>query len=477
MLIDTINQPTFEENRRVAERRQIGDIPRQSVITESENRQPASDRRAVGYLAVGHELRTDPVMDPDSMVATTRSEMAWAKSDFLKAVREHPAVELIGAARLTTVDITPVEADAALPGWKPVQTYIYKSIDPFQSANPKLVAATTSFIQTAMVQAAMLKNTKDPELTYLSINRSGKGKKQTLLTELVRSTDPGIDDWITNLPDAERLRPVASPHKNTPTIIRTKDGKIVEIPLTDALQALVGTAGDGRAVREREAWERIMVRDVIANTKLPDNKLVITSLGTGTGEPAMDTAIDAMQTVHGDAKYSIQVNGFDINPNSLAIAEHIAASKGDALHFVPGLANILSADGIKQVVAGTQANVYESIGFAEYVPSDDAPTEMERKQRETMKRAGCLSAQEFYGTIYEHMPKGSVLVTGNMRDDSPQASFVVEGLGWKGIIQRPTEDYLRILKGAEIPSEAVELYMPDPKDSAAVYNLVKITKL
>ena len=161
------------------------------------------------------------------------------------------------------------------------------------------------------------------------------------------------------------------------------------------------------------------------------------------------------------------------------MATHIASQKKSSgtLEFNPSIANLLTEEGIENAVAGTNAHIYEAIGFAEYMPSDVPATEMEQQQRERTRRIGYLSAEEFYGTIYKNMPHGSVLLTGNMRDDSPQASFVIDGLGWPGIIQRSTEDYLAILERAGIPAEAVELYIPDPQNSAAVYNLVAIKKL
>jgi hypothetical protein len=241
----------------------------------------------------------------------------------------------------------------------------------------------------------------------------------------------------------------------------------------------MGASGDGRAVREREAWERAMMLEAIHEMDLPDGALTITSLGTGTGEPAMDTALDVMNQIHGEGSFTVTVNGVDLNAASLAVASHIAKEKqtSGALEFIPTPANLLTAEGIALAVSGTQPQVIEAIGFAEYVPSDFASTEMEQQQRELMRRGGCLSAEEFYGAIYENMPQGSILLTGNMRDDSPQASFVIDGLGWKGIIQRSTEDYLSILERAGIPSEAVKLYMPDSTESAGVYNLVAIKKL
>lgn len=432
---------------------------------------PVSGRLAV----VGSQ---EVAEEPEDIAESAKQVMAAAGRNFLRMIHAHPVAEPPKEARRTEIEIVPADMDVALPAWKPAAAYVYRSYDPFHALNPGLVHATTEYIKAAMDQADILRPTRDPDLTYLSINRSAKGKKPTLLTTMVRATDAGIDDWVSHLPDAERLRPVANPWSDVPTIIYDKGEGLVEVPQTRALQALVGGAGDGRAVREREAWERFVVGRQIAQVELPDRTFTVTSLGTGTGEPAMDTAIAAIENFQDSTTdYKIRVNGYDVNANSLAIAQHIASQKSESLEFIPGIANILSAEGIEQVVGGTQAHVYEAIGFAEYVPSDNAPTEMEQAQRRTMERARCLSAQDFYRKIYEHMPEGSVLVTGNMRDDSPQASFVIDGLGWKGIIQRSTEDYLRILKEAGIPGQAVELFVPDREQSAAVYNLVVVTKL
>lgn len=413
------------------------------------------------------------------------AEMIMAAARYKVAVTIYPVHEPEpGEARQTIVSVAPSTREiSTASGWRPVHTYEYSSKDPFHDLNPELVMATSDLISTTMAQAARLHPTRDPELTYLNLARSRKGRKQTLLTHELIDIDLGMGDWITHLPDAERLRPVAKPWSDEPTVIldeTVKDSDVfVEIPQTPAQQTLMGASGDGWGVREREAWERSKISEIIESADASNGELTITSLGTGTGEPAVDSALAVMERKYGEGAFKVTVNGIDVNPNSLKVAAHIAKNKqtSGVLEFNGRLANLLTAEGIATAVGGTQANVYEAIGFAEYVPSAHAASEMEQEQRERMRKYGCLSAEEFYQAIYDNMPEGSVLLTGNMRDDSPQASFVIDGLGWQGIIQRSTEEYLGILERAGIPAEAVELYEPDQQNSAGVYNLVSIKKL
>ena len=374
-------------------------------------------------------------------------------------------------------------------GWQPAEVKAYGSDDPYQRENPELTAATTDWIENTVAVTQRLRAASkelgkdDATLAYLSGKRAAGGRRMTIATETIADADEGIKDWLTHLPDAERLRPVAHPWKDGTTVVYDKEAdSFQEISSTPALQALTGGSGDGRAVREREAWERGILPEVIKSELLEDKTLKITSLGTGTGEPSMDTGLAVMNELYPDNTGKVQVTGFDVKPLSLKVATHMAEMKRqglanpESLTFVPRIANLLSEEGIKEAVGGTGANVYEAIGFAEYVPSDHATDPAEIQMRRTMERAGMLSAEDFYGTIYENMPEGAVLITGNMRNDSPQGDFVIDGLGWPGIIRRGTEEYLEILRKAGIPGESVQLFVPDPDKSAAVYNLVAITK-
>lgn len=413
-----------------------------------------------------------------------QTEAQQLTARFNEAIADEPEADTPVSARnmrleLAACDTAEYTTDT---GWAPGQVFTYSSNDPFREANPGLAQAGSELIRgvVELTDAIREADIQDPTLTYLDSQRAKGGKKPTIVTKELMAADPGIGDWIAHLPDAERLRPVAHPAKDGETVILV-DGEFQELPKTKALSALVGGSGDGRAVIEREAWEAMVGAESISEEAIQDGTLTITSLGTGTGEPAMDTGIAIMKERFGD-DFQITLNGFDVNPDSLEVAKHMAERKtqetGNAAQvtFNGEIANILSTEGIQRAVGESGADLFEAIGFSEYVPSDHATNPQEQKQREFMERLGCLSAEDFYGTIYEHMPKGTTFLTGNMRDDSPEASFVIDGLGWKGIIQRSTPDYLKILERAGIPSEAVRFYVPDQEQSAGVYNLVAITK-
>jgi len=389
---------------------------------------------------------------------------------------------------------------AAESGWRPGHVSVYTSRDPFQIANPKMTAAADALGDRTVALIERLRlmdpSNADPALTYLSLNRSGRGRRPTLITAGLCEADPGIADWIRHLPDAEELTPVANPWSDCGSLRAVLeenpavDGVVTSRPKigsdllaevafranTRLLSCLVGGGNDGRAVRERDAWERVILPQLIDMTAVSDG-LRLTSIGTGTGEPAIDTGLAmARQT----EKHTLKVVGYDINPRSLAVAEVVAARRArqhqGRVEFEGRIANILSQDGLTEAIAGTRPHIVEAIGFTEYVPSGHATATNELQQRQVMARMGCLSAEEFMATIYENLPTGSVFITGNMRDDSRQAPFVLHALGWKGIIQRSTRDYLRILERAGVPGEAVHLCLPCPDASSGVYNLVAIQK-
>lgn len=424
-------------------------------------------------------------------------EAFWHETSGL-VVTDVPAGE-----RETEIALRPVtSADlAAESGWKPEHVQVYTSQDPFQQANPKLTAAADSLGERTVGLIHRLRlldpEAADPALTYLSLSRSGRGRRPTIITEGLCETDPGIADWIRHLPDAEELAPVANPWSDcgslraahveaaaadgsTTRAVKIGPDLLPEVFFranTRLLSALVGGGNDGLAVRERDAWERVILPQLIDMTAISD-ELRLTSIGTGTGEPAIDTGLAmARQT----EQHTLKVVGYDINPASLAVAQVVAAGRAQEhrgrFEFEGRIANILTRDGLTEAVAGTRPHIVEAIGFTEYVPSDHAADPNEQRQRQLMARVGCLSAEEFIGTIYENLPLGSVFITGNMRDDSRQAPFVLHALGWKGIIQRSTKVYLRILERAGVPGEAVHLCLPCPDASSGVYNLVAIQKV
>jgi hypothetical protein len=425
----------------------------------------------------------DSVETVEGLKTSVAEQMNSITSRFLAGVAKYPRREPENIAdRQTTLSFAEANAeDYRLGDWRPSRVQVYSSRDPWQESNPELTHVANSLIESTMQVAEQIKTsgTRDSSLTYLDAGRARGGRRSTVITSCLTSMSEEVADWMNGLPAAERLRPVANPWSDTNTVLRNKDGTFIEIPLGHALTAITGGSNDGRAVREREAWQQAVVRSFVDTDQLDDNKLRITSLGTGTGEPAMQTGLALV--ANAEKEGTVEVNGFDINENSLAIAGYIAEQKqqnlpdGSKLIFNGATTNILGGEGIAEAIRTTKPDIIESIGFSEYVPSANAPTPEEQKQRVSMERMGFLSAEEWYAQIYDSMPEGSVWLTGNMRTDSPQLSFVMNGIGWQGIIARSTEDYLNIIKDAGIPGEAVELYVPG-EGSTGVYNLVAIRK-
>ncbi len=363
-------------------------------------------------------------------------------------------------------------------GWKPKTTYVYTTNHPFAEMNPEVAKAAEKLIKDTIAISRVNKDSGDPELTYLDIQRSKGGKKPTVVTQALISMDKGLGDWIRRLPSSEGIRAVADPYLDGGAVYLDENGEPYFEKNTKVMCALLGGSKDGRSVIEREAWEELMIHkyaQFLEGREGQDNseKLKIASLGSGTGLSVMRAALAVL-----GSRGEVTVDGFDIDENALKIAEYYSSSlvsSGSELRFNPKLGNLLSRDFLRGAVSSSQADVYEAIGLAEYIPSEFATSNDEQKQREIMRRSGMISAEEFYGLVFENMRKGSIFLSGNMRNDCDQTDFVVDGLGWKGIIQRSTLDFLKILERAGIPGNCVEIYQPG-KESGRVFNLVKITK-
>jgi hypothetical protein len=357
-----------------------------------------------------------------------------------------------------------------------VATWRYESSDPYHELNPRLVSATTALIQGTMAITRDLESSDDASLAYLDVRRARK--RPTVVTRTLAECDPGIGRWMSRLPCAECLRPIAHPWRDRGVVIWDRDAQRArEIATTPALLALTGGSNDGRAIRERETWARTIVAALVDERAWHGATLRMVSLGSGTWEPAVDAGLAAMR----DGAGRVEVLGVDIDRDSLRIAEHLADRKQaladpGALRFTTCRANLLREADLAGVVHAGGAQVYEAIGFAEYVPSVNAIDPTERHVRERMARLGMLSAEGFDRTIYEHMPRGSTLLTGNIRDDSPHGRFVTDGLGWPSLMLRSTGRFMGVLYAAGIPGDAMRLYVPGP-GSSGVYNLVTVTRL
>ncbi|NEA37538.1 hypothetical protein [Streptomyces sp. SID13031] len=366
-------------------------------------------------------------------------------------------------------------------GWIPQRVVAYGSTDPFIDNNPLVAAAASDFVAEILKTTNRLATTNEAVLTYLSSCRPRRGRRPTVVTKGLIDLDPGFGRWIQSLPDAEQLRVVAQPWSDTPTILHNKrDGGIVELPNSKFLRALTGGANDGWGVRERAAEEAEIIRSHLAENAAMFRRgpLRIASVGSGTGEPMMDAAAAALLQEFGTANSPmITVYGADLNPSSLAVAEHLASTRFTQLKFNSVRTNFLNKVDLRSFLSKARPHVVEMMGVAEYIPAEGARVETERRQRSLMRKVGLMSAEEFHATIYDSLTSGSIFVTGNMSTDSPEVDFVQHGLGWKGIIPRSTADYLRVLADAGIPGAAVELHVPNPGDSSGVYTMVSIKRL
>jgi hypothetical protein len=459
-------------------------------------------------------------------VGADETKLRLAGIEFLSAVDDTEPNNVAPEKRSPSISFAPEdETGYAVGNWHPASVSRYSVTNPYQEHNSKLTNAATNLIGATMAFTGKYKHSGDPKLAYLDVNRaSGKEDKMTTATKNLCSIDPskpgsnewGIEDWIKHLPNPEQLRVVAHPYGDVSTVMWNKEKQqVVEYKNTPELRALVGGANDGRGIGDREAFQKTITAQFVDPNMLQDNKVRITSLGTGTGEPTMDSGLALMQP-HGG---KVEVTGYDVSEDALKTASYMADKKRQGLDDPSALeframppVNLLRKKDLAKAVAGQEGdapNVVEAIGFAEYAPSKHATDPVEKAQHAKMKgletkladRARAegkseeeiaenqiLSAEDFYQTVYENMQEGAVFITGNMGTQSKQAPFVVDGLGWKGIIQRPLtgeeseagekeNGYLDVLKNAGIPGEAIHIYTPDEAHSAGIYNLVAIQKI
>ncbi len=390
------------------------------------------------------------------------------------------------------VDFEPLRPAEVLPGHsEPAGTVLrYSTLDPWQEENPALVDAvgrlTDGTIAVTEMVEAEIKEKRDagvdihPKgLTYVNSRRNGKGKNLTVVTRELCTFDDGLEDWITHLPEAERLHPVAHPDEGTFVLNEAGDG-IDNIPSTLALQALAIGSKNGRAVRERTAVMHTMLPHLVDLGRLAGQEVIrLADMGSGTGDPGQRSAVSLLQHL-GPEAYAL-VNGYDLNPKSLKVAEfmcrRLAATLPDPskLRFVGHETNFLTKEGL-DAVAEENPDIWQSFGFTEYVPADETDDPVEQAQRKSMARMGLMSAEEFHAGVYERMKPGAVWLTGNIQPN-PEGKFVTHGLGWGNIIERSLRKYIGVFDRGGIPPKARTLFQPHARRSGAVYNLMAVTKL
>lgn len=451
------------------------------IITEAPRELPDFSKEGSGSHGGDSNEAQNNAVGPSSKAARiAMNQMGFAVGRFKDSVDKAPEQDSPSASRNMSMmfeELDPKEYD--LGDWAPARTLRYSYSNPFAEINPELARSSRVLYSdvTAILRGveAMVGH-GDGTLTYIKNGRGSRGGKRfTEITQSLANADLEINAWLRTLPNAECLRVVAHPWPETKTLKLGEDGEIVERPSSKLLRALVG--GEiGRDVIAREVWERAIMSKHLKQSVVADGRLSITSIGTGTGEPIIDTGIQFLNDIKAGSPLELEINGFDVNPSALAVADRIAKEKTTekvTINFTGNVGNILDPEVLKKAIIDSRPEVVEMIGFAEYVPSVNPATQGESTQRDLMERMGNVSAEDFFRIIYENIPEGALILTGNMRDDGSQNSVVFDGFGWGGVIARDTETFLCILKNAGIPQEAVELYVPP---EGGHFNMVAIRK-
>ncbi|HSX30153.1 MAG TPA: hypothetical protein VLE73_06355 [Candidatus Saccharimonadales bacterium] len=405
--------------------------------------------------------------------------------------------------RLELHDVDP--KDVELPeGWVPRSVKRYKTVDPWHEENPDIVKAVKKLTEDTVAMAEDVRGdirrmravglSDGRDLAYQDAHRNARGKRTTPITRALMDIDPErygtMDDpmtmaeWIRRLPNAEGLYPVAHPDGGMYVLVDPKTGVVQHRPSTKALMALTLGSQNGRGVREREVLMEHSTREHLETEAMQKRihrkgAVWLTDLGSGTGDPGMRIGLSTAPLLGPDGK--VIVNAYDNNPNSLAVAKHISAKladehpEGKRLRYYGHRSEFATESILRATVRWSRANVYQSAGFTEYTSSEQASTPEERQQRALMGRGGMVSAEDFHAIMYQEMPYGAIWNTGNMQPNE-ESKFVTDGLGWGYICIRGLYEYASILQRARIPGRAVDLYVPDPANSAAIYNYVGITR-
>src|SRR5215472_7407096 len=298
------------------------------AVAEGDQKQlsinPAGDDHQAVWESVPRGSRSQFVTEtagPGPRVSQVAAAIRDATRRFIAAVTSIDPVEPPpGPARETTLRVHPLhDAEVGRRQCWPAAIWRYESSDPYHELNPRLVSATTDLIQRTMAITRDLVSSEDASLAYLDIRRARK--RPTVVTRMLAECDPGIGGWMSRLPFAPCLQPAAHPWRDRGMVIWDSDAQGVrEMATTPALRALMGGCNDGRAVRERAAWERMIVAALVDERAWHGATLRMVSLGTGTGEPVVDAGLAATR----DGAGRVEVLGVDIDRDSLRIAEHLA---------------------------------------------------------------------------------------------------------------------------------------------------------
>lgn len=247
---------------------------------------------------------------------------------------------------------------------------------------------------------------------------------------------PGVRAWTAYMPGGLATQPVHNPEMKT-----LASGKRI-----DAMtRRLFRHSMDAIGLRSRAY---IMTWRLTILSEQNSSPLVWLSLASGSGQPVYD----AVEVV-GSAKFrSVIVT--DGDEKTLAFAKQLAQKEGAVattnLYFES--LEVFDDHAFDRLFELHHPSVVDAMGLFEYLN----PTQ----------------ATQLLRRVYAKLPEKGTFIFTNMSPEHPHLDLHKRGLGWPGVITRTVEDMAKILEGAGVQPEAVQIYRADDN----VYNVYQIVK-
>jgi hypothetical protein len=309
----------------------------------------------------------------------------------------------------------------------------YESNDPFHQHNSTIVDATTRLLD--VLHASCQSAESLQPFLYSDPRRSCRGKRASPVTQAFASLDDFLRDWIWDLPNPQCLLVPASPWSDTASFS------------TVLGRALLGGSSHGRALREREQWQRLTARSALER----GDQATTLSLGVGSLRPILD-----------------------VLPNGSRSVVLGPSDDREAVTVLPGSPFHLPT--IENAMCTYKPNLVDVVGLLEYMPSRYARCPSERRLLSAFQKLGRGTVEAVLTSLWKRLPPSAVILTSNMRSDTPHATFITEALGWEGLIQRTPCELARIMFASGIPSKSFELTTKPACEAGAEFTFVTITK-
>lgn len=364
------------------------------------------------------------------------------------------------------VSVDEIEAPEGISG--DVRVTEIRVKDPFIAADPQGYEIVTRYIEGVI----------EPLGTIIGLDPfRERTEAQTLaernsLTQAWLAGDNlrALSVWRENVPTALALDYLTNPNVDREVV--SPDGSVaVSTPETAAHWRFVADAVGIRA--RKDAMATVTSDFLVATVK--ESKASWLSLASGTAEPSLRAAVDAMSK----ADFSVDMTVADWDGRALKVVQGKAKEleyqeKGGRLTTLRQ--NILTPDLAKELqgVNGIeQYDLVENMGFEEYLPQ-------EGDTMQAYKSQGLPQASEFTARAFELVKPGGMLISGNMVLPRPQIGFVFGAVDWPVINARTEAEILRVYEEAGIltdPKAEVTMHrIVEDSTGLHIYNMVSVVK-